>query len=74
MNQSGYSQMTKAEIDANKILSNKMAEVNTFKGEPPEPEMLLALLKKNKTRFWKNSIKIIYKIWRNLNYIFDFEA
>ena len=43
--------MSKAEIEANKILSNKMAEVNTFKGEPPEPEMLLALLKKNKTRF-----------------------
>jgi len=33
-----------------KVLSQKMMEISSFNGDPPEPEILLAILKK-KTNF-----------------------
>jgi len=33
------------EVDMAKVIGNKMAEVTQFQGEPPEPELLLAILK-----------------------------
>jgi len=39
-----------AESDYTKLLSQKMQEISSFTGDPPEPEVLLAILNK-KTNF-----------------------
>ena len=55
----GLKHKERDDTDAAKLISNKMAEVTSFKGEPPEPELLLAILKgrTNKSGFWITEIK-----------------
>ena len=51
MNGTQYSKKTSNnETEAMKLVSQKMQEISSFQGDPPEPEILLEILKK-KTDF-----------------------